>query len=296
MEKTRDSEMSSDASEEEIKQLVKKVYGKIASSCCTQNTPFCGSLENYSPKDLENMPPSATNVAAGCGNPTGLADIGEGETVLDLGSGAGLDAFLVTKKVGPSGKVVGIDLTEEMIQTAQENAKKLAIQNVEFKVGEIENLPLNDKSVDVIISNCVINMSLNKDRVFREAFRVLKHGGRMIISDIIRRGKMLKELKESPVSWAACAAGALTEREYIRKIRKAGFEKVQVLSKTMQRAASLEIDSPQAQDLVKRFGSCIPKAELKKRGRIIAIGATMKGTASKFDGKFFSIEVKATKQ
>jgi ubiquinone/menaquinone biosynthesis C-methylase UbiE len=288
--------MNSDISEREVKEFVKKFYGRLAASCCSPNLSCCSNLTQLYPlEDLQKLPASIKSVASGCGNPVSLADLHEGQTVLDLGCGGGIDVFLAAKRVGPKGKVIGVDMSPEMIRLARQNATRTGLQNVEFKLGEIENLPIEDESIDVIISNCVINMSLDKDKVFKEAFRVLKPSGCMVISDVVRHGEIPKELKENVESWAACAAGALTERGYIQKIRKAGFKKVQVLLKTTYRADLLEIESPQAQDLIKRFSSCIPKRKLKGKGRIIAIGPAMKGTAKKFDGKFSSIAVKATK-
>lgn len=290
--------MGSNISEREVKEFVKKFYGQLAASCCGSGLSGCSNFtELYPLEELERLPASVKSVASGCGNPVGLADLQGGQTVLDLGCGGGIDVFLAAEKVGPKGKVIGVDMSPEMIKLAEQNKMRVGLQNVEFRLGEIENLPIEDESIDVVLSNCVINLSINKDKVFREAFRVLKPGGCMVISDIIRHGKIPKELKvkENLKSWAACAAGALTEQEYIQKIKKAGFKKVRVLSKTMHRADLLEINSPQAQDLIKTFGGCIPKGKLKEKGKIIVIGPAMKGTAKKFDGKFFSIEVKAFK-
>ena len=168
---------------------------------------------------------------AGCGNPTALADLKEGETVLDLGSGGGIDAFLAAKRVGVTGRVIGVDMTEEMIELANKNKKKMNAKNVEFRLGEIEDLPVEDGSVDVIMSNCVINLSPDKERVFREAYRVLKPGGRMMISDIVTKGELPADVRRDLELWAGCMAGALEESEYLQKIRNAGFREVEVVSK-----------------------------------------------------------------
>ncbi|MDH5418820.1 MAG: arsenite methyltransferase, partial [Candidatus Bathyarchaeota archaeon] len=172
-----------------------------------------------------------TGTVAGCGNPTALAELKEGDVVLDLGSGGGIDAFLAAKKVGPKGKVIGVDMTEEMVQLAKDNAERMKVENVEFRLGEIENLPLEDEIFDVLISNCVINLSPDKDKVFGEAFRVLKPGGRVLISDIVTQGELPDEIRENPEMWAACIAGALDEKVYLQKIMNAGFEKVEVIAK-----------------------------------------------------------------
>ncbi len=224
-----------------IKQHVKKHYAELAkgTSCCDVST-CCGpssrtsyaKMIGYSDEELKGLPDSVERTVAGCGNPTALADLGEGEVVLDLGSGGGIDAFLAAKKVGPKGKVIGVDMTEEMIQLAKENAEKMRAENVEFRLGEIENLPAEDEMVDVIISNCVINLSPDKDKVFTEAFRVLKPGGRMLISDIVTQGELPNEIRENLEMWAACVAGALDEKEYLQKIRNAGFKKVEVVAKS----------------------------------------------------------------
>ncbi|MEM3531507.1 MAG: arsenite methyltransferase [Candidatus Methanomethyliaceae archaeon] len=168
----------------------------------------------------------------GCGNPVALASIKEGETVLDLGSGGGIDVFLAAKKVGTKGKVIGVDMTEEMINKARDVASKYGYNNVEFRLGEIENLPIESESVDVIISNCVINLSPDKERVFREAYRVLKPGGRIMISDLVTEGELPETLKKSFDAWANCVAGALEKNDYLGVIRKAGFKNVKIVSET----------------------------------------------------------------
>jgi SAM-dependent methyltransferase len=178
---------------------------------------------------LEHIP-EETIMGLGCGNPTAIAELKAGEVVLDLGSGAGVDVFLAANKVGPTGRVIGVDMTEEMVDKAKSIARDHGYHNVEFRLGEIEKLPIEDKSVDVIISNCVINLSPDKSKVFREAYRVLKLGGRLTISDIVSEGAFPDEMKDDPDAWAGCIAGALEYQEYLEKVKKAGFEDVQVLS------------------------------------------------------------------
>jgi ubiquinone/menaquinone biosynthesis C-methylase UbiE len=229
------------SSEKKIKEFVKNRYSKLAKRGCSCNTSLsacCPDAKNnyarvigYSDEELNDLPDTVLNTLAGCGNPTALADLKEGETVLDLGSGGGIDAFLAAKKVGASGKVIGVDMTEEMIALANENKEKMHAKNVEFRLGEIEDLPVEDNSVDVIISNCVINLSPDKDKVFRGAFKALKPGGRMLISDIVTQGVLPDEIRENLELWAGCVAGALKEEEYLKKIRNAGFDGVQILSK-----------------------------------------------------------------
>lgn len=233
--------MKADHDEKEIKDFVKKRYSKLAKKgcSCSENVPTCcpdvkGSYAQkigYKDEELKDLPDTILNIVAGCGNPTALADLKEGETVLDLGSGGGIDAFLAAKKVGAAGKVIGVDMTEDMIELANENKKKMNIKNVEFRLGEIEDLPVEDNSVDVIISNCVINLSPNKDKVFKEAFRVLKPGGRMLISDIVTQGELPDEIRKNPEMWAGCIAGALKEGEYLQKIGNADFKNINMMSK-----------------------------------------------------------------
>jgi SAM-dependent methyltransferase len=172
-----------------------------------------------------------TGASAGCGNPTALAELQPGEVVLDLGSGGGIDCFLAAKKVGPAGRVIGLDMTPDMIMLAQRNAKKVGATNVEFRYGEIEDIPLPDESVDAVISNCVINLSPDKDAVFREVYRVLRPGGRMSVSDIVLYGEIPAAIRDSLAAWASCLAGALDESDYLGKIRAAGFADVAVLSR-----------------------------------------------------------------
>jgi arsenite methyltransferase len=237
---------------EKIKRHVKEHYAEVAkgTSCCDATT-CCGpssrtsyaKMIGYSDEELEGLPDSVTRTVAGCGNPTALVGLKEGEVILDLGSGGGIDAFLAAKKVGPRGKVIGVDMTEEMVQLAKENAERMKAENVEFKLGEIENLPVEDGIVDVIISNCVINLASDKDKVFSEAFRVLKPGGRMLISDMVTQGELPSEIREDPEMWAACVAGALDEKVYLQKVMNAGFEKVEILAKndSMEMVSSIKV-------------------------------------------------------
>ncbi|MFH1152057.1 MAG: arsenite methyltransferase [Nanoarchaeota archaeon] len=220
---------------QKIKQIVKEKYGEIArDSCgCSCNTSCCGSATDisksigYSEEEI-NLVPEA-NLGLGCGNPLALVEIKSGEIVLDLGSGAGFDAFLAAKKVGNDGKVIGVDMTNEMIEKARANAKKYGYENVEFKLGDIESLPLEDDSVDVVISNCVINLAPDKDKVFSEAYRVLKEGGRMYVSDIVLLKELSEKQKKDDDLIAGCVGGALLKDDYLNKIEKAGF-KLEILS------------------------------------------------------------------
>lgn len=221
---------------DEIRQAVRENYGQIAesdssccdtSSCCTPTAqqPQLLSLRlGYSHQDLVAVPEGA-NLGLGCGNPQAIADLKPGETVVDLGSGAGFDCFLAARQVGPSGRVIGVDMTPQMITKARANAHKDGYDNVEFRLGEIEHLPVADASVDVIISNCVINLSADKRRVLKEAFRVLKPGGRFAVSDVIVRGDVPAAVKTNMELWIGCVAGALEEREFLDLLREVGFAK-----------------------------------------------------------------------
>lgn len=208
-------------------------YGSAApaaSSCCGDTSPDEIQITNiarlYADTDVSDLPSTVTDVAFGCGNPTAIAALRPGQVVLDLGSGGGIDCFLAAKMVGERGKVYGVDMTPEMIALARKNAEKVGARNVEFRLGEIEHLPIADESVDVIISNCVINLSPDKDQVFREAFRALKPGGHLQVSDIVWTRPVPEEVKGDMEKWAGCIAGALQESEYLEKIRAAGFEHV----------------------------------------------------------------------
>jgi len=229
---------------DEIKQHVRERYGAFAersqASCgcgCGSSSSCCGGKEDYaqnvgySEEELKNVPEAAVSSCAACGNPTAIAGLKEGETVLDLGSGGGMDAILAAQRVGTKGRVIGVDMTPEMIKLAKRNVKDAGLHNVEFRRGEIENLPVEDETVDVIISNCVINLSPDKDAVFKEAYRVLRPGGRLTVSDIVTEGRLPDEVLNDPENWAACISGALETEDYLCKIRDAGFRDVKVLSK-----------------------------------------------------------------
>jgi 2-polyprenyl-3-methyl-5-hydroxy-6-metoxy-1,4-benzoquinol methylase len=219
-----------------IKEAVREKYGEAAlrvisdgGSCC--GTACCGdpiSSDLYDPSQTGQIPEEAVKASLGCGNPTALAQLNPGDVVLDLGSGGGIDVLLSARRVGPTGKAYGLDMTDEMLALARENQKKAGIQNVEFLKGEIEQIPLPDNSVDVIISNCVINLSADKDRVLGEAFRVLKPGGRLAVSDVVTRGAMLPEIRGRVLLWVGCIAGALEENEYRDKLSAAGFGQIDI--------------------------------------------------------------------
>jgi ubiquinone/menaquinone biosynthesis C-methylase UbiE len=228
-----------DLSEKEVKEYVKKRYSEIAKAenpcgcgcSCNPSTSDIALQIGYSEEDLKNIP-ETSSMGLGCGNPVALASLKEGETVLDLGSGGGIDAFLAAKKIGLKGKVIGVDMTEEMIKKAKTLASQYNYKNVEFRLGEIEKLPVKDNSVDVVISNCVINLSVDKEKVFREVYRVLKSKGRMLISDIVTEEELPLEVKKSFEAWASCVAGALEKKEYLNTIKKAGFKEVKIVSES----------------------------------------------------------------
>jgi arsenite methyltransferase len=230
--------------DQSIKDVVKEKYGKAAlrvtsttaASCCGSESS-CGSASSrgeddpitsklYALAETADLPPEAVMASLGCGNPTALAELAPGEVVLDLGSGGGIDVLLSAKRVGPTGKAYGLDMTDEMLALARENQKKAGVANVEFLKGEIESIPLPDNTVDVIISNCVINLSADKDRVLTEAFRVLKPGGRFAVSDVVVRGEVPAAIRKSVELWIGCIAGALQDEDYRTKLAKAGFEAI----------------------------------------------------------------------
>jgi len=213
--------------EEKLKKIVREGYGKIAKkeSCCC--CPEIGRETGYTEDELRSVPEGVFSL--GCGNAVALASLEEGETVLDLGSGMGFDCFLAAKKVGGKGRVIGVDMTPEMIDKARENARKGNYRNVEFRLGEIENLPIADNLIDVIISNCVVNLSPNKRRVFKEAFRVLKPGGRLMISDIVLLKELPKAIKKSVKAYIGCLSGAIMKDSYIDIIKEAGFQQVKII-------------------------------------------------------------------
>lgn len=225
--------------EEDIRKVVREGYGAIArggGSCCGPAEPCCcggpaatvSERLGYRREELEKVPEGA-DLGLGCGNPVALAALREGETVLDLGSGAGLDCFLAAEKVGRQGMVIGVDMTPEMLDRARRNAREGGYENVEFRLGEIENLPVADASVDVIISNCVINLSGDKPRVFREAYRVLKPGGRLLVSDIVLEEELPQAIRECTAAYVGCISGAVLKEDYLRMIREAGFVDVEVV-------------------------------------------------------------------
>jgi arsenite methyltransferase len=229
-----------------VKEVVKEKYGQAAlritsggSSCCGATArsgcdPITSNL--YDASEAGRIPEEALLVSLACGNPTALAELRPGEVVLDLGSGGGIDVLLSAQRVGPTGKVYGLDMTDEMLALAKANQGKAGVENVEFLKGEIEHIPLPDNSVDVIISNCVINLSGDKDRVLREAFRVLKPGGRFAVSDVVSRGQMLPEIRSSLLLWVSCVAGALEADEYRSKLTAAGFEQIELEPTRIYRA------------------------------------------------------------
>ncbi len=264
-----------------IKQEVRERYAREAlkvrdakgSACCgssagARTDPITSNL--YADAETELIPAEALAASLGCGNPTALAELKPGETVLDLGSGGGIDVLLSARRVGPSGKAYGLDMTDAMLELARENQRKAGVQNAEFLKGEIESIPLPDNSVDVIISNCVINLSANKDRVLSEAFRVLKPGGRFAVSDIVVRGDIPNEIRRRVELWAGCIAGALEDREYAAKLARAGFGNIEVEPTRVYRAS-------QAKELLESIG---PDAD-----RI----------AAAVDGKFASAFIRARK-
>lgn len=224
----------------DVKEVVKAKYGEAArlaarggdASCCGGAAGGCArdpvATGIYAPEEVAGLPREAIGASLGCGNPTALAGLSPGETVLDLGSGGGIDVLLSARRVGPAGKVYGLDMTDDMLFLARENARRAGVENVEFLRGEIERIPLPEASVDVIISNCVINLSSDKDRVFAEAFRVLRPGGRLAVSDIVVRGPVPPAIRRSVELWAGCVAGALDEADYRAKLAAAGFEAIEV--------------------------------------------------------------------
>jgi SAM-dependent methyltransferase len=266
---------------ENIKEVVKQKYGEAAlrvktggSSCCGATAatgcadPITSNL--YDASQIGQLPQEAVLASLGCGNPTALAQLKPGETVLDLGSGGGIDVLLSARRVGPTGKAYGLDMTDEMLALAIENKRTSGIENVEFLKGEIENIPLPDNSVDVIISNCVINLSADKSQVLREAFRVLKPGGRFAVSDVVTRGEILPEIRQSVLAWVGCMAGALDENEYCAKLAAAGFEQISLEPTRIYRAEDA-------------------------RETLSGQGIDVEAIAPQVDGKFLSAFVRAVK-
>ena len=265
-----------------IQDVVKEKYGQAALRVTTGGSSCCGAagaLEGcvdpitsnlYDAEQIGQIPETAILASLGCGNPTALAELKLGETVLDLGSGGGIDVLLSARRVGPTGMAFGLDMTDEMLALANENKSKSGIENVRFLKGEIESIPLPDNSVDVVISNCVINLSANKDEVFREAFRVLKPGGRFAVSDVVTRGEMMPEIRQSVLLWVGCVAGALEENEYVTKLTAAGFESV-----SMEPTRVYRIDDA--------------------RAFLQGQGINVDAVAPHIDGKFMSAFVRAVK-
>jgi SAM-dependent methyltransferase len=267
-EKTEDLKRS-----EEIRSAVRQRYGQIAqefhpdqgaaccgpSDCCGDTSSAMVSVQSlYETPDVAELPLDVTGISLGCGDPVTLATLQPGETVLDLGAGGGIDCFLAARQVGPYGHIIGVDMTPDMIDKARANAIKMGVENVEFRLGEIEHLPVADDTVDVIISNCVINLSPDKPQVFREAYRALKPGGRLAVSDIVTRVPLPPEVQQNMGSWAACVAGAWVDRDYVAAIEAAGFVDVGIAAKELDEAIiadgaaqlNLEVDPAAAQQIV----------------------------------------------
>jgi SAM-dependent methyltransferase len=274
-----------DANVVNIKEVVKEKYGQAAlrvksggSSCCGAAAasglscdPITSNL--YDASQAGQIPEEAMLASLGCGNPTALAQLNPGETVLDLGSGGGIDVLLSARRVGPNGKAYGLDMTDEMLALANENKRKAGTENVEFLKGEIESIPLPDNTVDVIISNCVINLSADKDRVLGEAFRVLKPGGRLAVSDVVTRGEIAPEVRQSVLLWVGCIAGALDENEYRGKLAAAGFEQIEIEPTRIYRvedareflsSSGIDVDAIAAQ-VDEKFMSAFVRAVKPKR-------------------------------
>jgi SAM-dependent methyltransferase len=277
-----------------IKEVVKEKYGQAAlrvtsggSSCC--GTAPAGGLSCdpitsnlYDALQAGQIPEEAMLASLGCGNPTALAQLTPGETVLDLGSGGGIDVLLSARRVGPTGKAYGLDMTDEMLALANQNKRKAGAENVEFLKGEIESIPLPDNTVDVIISNCVINLSADKDRVLREAFRVLKPGGRLAVSDVVTRGEMAPEVRQNVLAWVGCIAGALEENDYRGKLSAAGFEQIEIEPTRVYRvedareflsSSGIDVDAIAAQ-VDEKFMSAFVRAVKPKRAQEACCGPT----------------------
>jgi arsenite methyltransferase len=267
----------------EITEVVKEKYGEAArrvtsggsNGCCGASSALDGCCDPitsnlYDAAQTGGLPQEAVLASLGCGNPTALAQLGAGETVLDLGSGGGIDVLLSARRVGPTGKAYGLDMTDDMLALARENQRKAGVENVEFLKGEIEHIPLPDNSVDVVISNCVINLSADKDSVLREAFRVLKPGGRFAVSDVVTRGEVPAEVRQNMLLWVGCVAGALQEEDYTAKLAKAGFGSIGI---EPTRIYSIE----------------------DARDFLSGQGVDVDAMASAVEGKFMSAFIRATK-
>jgi len=266
----------------DIKEVVKEKYGQAALRVKTGGNGCCGATAStgwgcdpitsnlYDLTQAGQIPEGAMLASLGCGNPTALAKLNPGETVLDLGSGGGIDVLLSARRVGPTGKAYGLDMTDEMLALANENREKAGLANVEFLKGEMENIPLPDNSVDVVISNCVINLSADKDRVLREAFRVLKPGGRFAVSDVVTRGEVSPEIRTSVLLWVGCVAGALEDVDYRSKLSSAGFDQIEIEPTRVYRVEDA-------------------------REMLLASGIDVDAIAPQVDGKFMSAFVRAVK-
>lgn len=266
----------------ELKEKVREKYGEAALRVKTGGSAFCGSAPSglgcvdaitsnlYDSSQTSAIPEEATRASLGCGNPTALAKLNPGETVLDLGSGGGIDVLLSARRVGPTGKAYGLDMTDEMLALARENQCKAGVENVEFLKGEIEHIPLPDNSVDVVISNCVINLSADKDGVLREAFRVLKPGGRFAVSDVVTHGDVPSDVRQNMLLWVGCIAGALDEYEYVAKLASAGF-------------GGIDIEATRVYDIE------------DARAFLTGQGLDVDAIAPQVEGKFMSAFIRATK-
>jgi ubiquinone/menaquinone biosynthesis C-methylase UbiE len=265
--------------EEKIRKMVREGYAKIAkkeTSCCAATPATCSCSTptseeiskriGYSDEDMNSVLEGA-NLGLGCGNPVALASLKQGETVLDLGSGAGFDCFLAARRVGRNGRVIGVDMTPEMLDKARENARKGKYQNVEFRLGEIENLPVADGTIDVVISNCVINLSPDKKRVFEEAFRALKPGGRLMVSDIVLLKQLPEAIRKNVEAYIGCLSGAEMKEEYLRLIKEAGFKEVKIVQEDHFAVEPMAND-PTAQAIVK--ASKVPVSRIKEIGNSVA--------------------------
>jgi arsenite methyltransferase len=265
---------------DDVRRVVREGYAKVAKgsgSCCGPAKPCCGAAPTaedvsrrvgYSDEEIAAAPEGA-NLGLGCGNPVALSSLKQGEVVLDLGSGAGFDCFLAAKKVGSKGRVIGVDMTPEMLEKARENARKAGVRNVEFRLGEIENLPVADGSVDAVISNCVINLAPDKARVFAEAFRALKPGGRLMVSDLVLTAPLPKVVQESVAAYVGCLAGASLKTDYLRAIEQAGFENVKVASEEAFPVELMQND-PTAQAVVK--DSKVSREEVERiAGTVVSV-------------------------
>jgi len=243
--------------EDEVRRAVRENYAKLAArqGCCSTKSitswPPCGR-DCYSSAEIKGLP-EGSNLGLGCGNPVALASVRRGETVVDLGSGGGLDCFLASKKVGRKGKVIGVDMTPEMIELARENARKGNYPNVEFRLGEIENIPVADAIADLVISNCVVNLSTDKRRVFDEAYRVLRPGGRLMVSDIVLLEKLPEALVKSIEVYVSCIGGAVLKDDYLAMIREAGFDDVKIVSEVSYPTSQTDLDDPTVADILKNL-------------------------------------------